>query len=64
MSGCDIWLTWFITNKGHTVFENHRKVSLNIGSEASYAWVDKKIIKNAKDGPYLRVFENLEVVVK
>ena len=27
-------------------------------------WVDKKLIKNAKNGPFWRVFENLKLAVK
>ena len=35
-----------------TVFENHRKVSFNIASEASYVYIlsGQKFIKNAKNG--------------
>ena len=49
----------------HTVFENHRK-SLNISSEASYVYIltGQKLIKNAKNGPFWRVFENLKLEVK
>ena len=44
------------------MFENHRKVAFNIVSEASYIY--KKLIKNAKNGPFLPVFENLKLTVK
>ena len=43
------------------------KVSFNIAkSEASYIYIlsGKKLIKNAKKGPFWRVFENLKLAVK
>ena len=42
------------------------KVSFNIGSEASYVYIlsGQKLIKNAKNGPFWRVFENLKFEVK
>ena len=42
------------------------KVSFNIASEASYVHIlsGKKLIKNAKNGPFWRVFETLKLVVK
>ena len=42
------------------------KVSFNIASEASYAYIlsGQKLIKNAKVGPFWRVFENLKFAVK
>ena len=47
----------------YTVFENHKKkVSFNIASEASYVY--KSSLKNAKNGPIWRVFENLKLAVK
>ena len=55
-----------ITNTG-TVFENHRKsLAFNIASEASYVYIlsGQKLIKNAKNGPFWRVFENLKLAVK
>ena len=41
------------------------KVSFNIASEASYVYIlsVQKIIKNAKNGPIWRVFENLKLAV-
>ena len=41
-------------------------VSFNIASEASYAYIlsGQKLIKNAKNGSFWRVFENLKLVVK
>ena len=50
----------------NTVFENHRKVSFNIASEASYVYILnwQKLIKNAKNCPIWRVFENLKLAVK
>ena len=49
-----------------TVFENHKKVSFYIASEASYVYImsGQKLIKNAKIGPFWRVFENLKVAIK
>ena len=42
------------------------KVSFNIVSEASYVYIlsGQKLIKNAKNGPIRRVFENLKIAVK
>ena len=42
------------------------KVSLNIASEASYVYIlsGQKLIKNAKNGPFWRVFENRKLAVK
>ena len=42
------------------------KVSFNIVSEASYVYIlsGKKFIKNAKNGPFCRFFENLKLAVK
>ena len=42
------------------------KVSFNIASEASYPYIlsGQKFIKNAKNGPFLQVFENLKLAVK
>ena len=37
------------------------KVSFNIASEASYVYI---LLKNAKNGPIWRVFENLKLAVK
>ena len=38
------------------------KVSFNIASEASYVYIlsGQKLIKNAKNGPFWRVFEKLD----
>ena len=40
-----------------TVFENHKKVSFTIASEASYVYILKrqKFIKNAISGPFLTI---------
>ena len=48
------------------VFENHQKVSFNIASEVSYVYIlnGQKLIKNAKNRPFWRVFENLKLAVK
>ena len=42
------------------------KVSVNIASEASYVYIlsGQKLIKNAKNGRFWRVFENLKLAVK
>ena len=42
------------------------EVSFNIVSEASYVYIlsGQKLIENAKNGPFWRVFENLKLVVK
>ena len=42
------------------------KISFNIASEASYVYIfsGQKLIKNAKNGPNWRVFENLKFAVK
>ena len=42
------------------------KVSFNIASEASYIYIisGQKLIKNAKNGPIWRVFENVKLAVK
>ena len=51
----------------NTVFKNHKKkVSFNIASKKSYLYIlsGQKFIKNAKNGPFGRVFENLKLLVK
>ena len=42
------------------------KVSFNIAREASYVYIlsGQKLIKNAKNGQFWRVFENLKLAVK
>ena len=42
------------------------KVSFNIASEANYVYMlsGQKLIKNAKNGPFWRVFESLKLAVK
>ena len=42
------------------------KVSFDIASEASYVYIlsGQKLIQNAKNGPFWRVFENLKLAVK
>ena len=49
-----------------TVFENHKKVSFNIASEASYVYImsGQKLNKNAKNGSFWGVFQNLKLAVK
>ena len=43
-----------------------KKVTFNIASEASYVYIlsGQKLIENAKNGPFWRVFENLKLAVK
>ena len=58
-----------ITAKQNTVsrcLKITEKVSFNIASEASYVCIlsGQKLIKNAKNGPFWRVFENLKLAVK
>ena len=42
------------------------KVSFNIASEASNVYIlsGQKLLKNAQNGPFWRVFENLKLKVK
>ena len=42
------------------------KVFFNIASEASYVYIlnGQKLIKNAKNGPFWRIFEKLKLAVK
>jgi len=50
-----------------TVFENHRKkISFNIASEESYVYIlsGQKLMENAKNGSFGRVFENLKFAVE
>ena len=48
------------------MFESHKKVSFNIASEASYVYIlsGQKLIKSAKNGQFLWVFENLKITAK
>ena len=71
-----IFLPWFLArkfkmdklNRGPTTrcLKITEKVSFNIASTASYVYIlnRQKLIKNAKNGPYWRVFENLKLAVK
>ena len=42
------------------------KVSFNFASEASYIYIlsGQKLIKNAKNGPFWQVFENMKLTAK
>ena len=54
-------------DKLHTVFDlEHILRQFNIVSEASYIYIlsGQQLIKNAKNGPFWRVFENLKLAVK
>ena len=44
------------------VWKSKKKVSFNIASEAIYVYImiGQKLIKNAQNGPFLRVFEKSE----
>ena len=66
-----IFLVWYqirpdinqTESKFYTVFENHRKKSHSAlrAKRATYTfWLDKKLIKNAQNGPFWRVFEKAE----
>ena len=48
------------------MFDNHRKSLIQHASEASYVYIlsGQKLIKNAKNGPFWRVFEHLKLAVK
>ena len=72
-----IVLPWFAMNAMKKVIAKNivltsrclkitEKVSFNIASEASYVYIvsGQKLIKNAKNGPFWRVFENLKLAVK
>ena len=50
----------------HCVWKSQKKFSFNIASEASYVYIlsGPKLIKNAKNSPFWRVFENLKLAVK
>ena len=58
----------FLENNAHPTrcLKITEKVSLDIASEASYDYIlsGQKLIKNAKNGPFWRVFENLKPAVK
>ena len=53
------------TNLG-TVFENHRKSLIQHCELQSYVYIlsGQKLSKNAKNGPFWRVFEKLKLAVK
>ena len=59
----DFSLHWFKVGK---VGKSRKKVSFNIASEASYVYIlsRQKFIKNARNYPIWRVFENLKLAVK
>ena len=58
-------LLWLKRNKAQCL-KITEKVSFDIASEASYIYIlsGQKLIKNAKNGPFWRVFENLKLAVK
>ena len=55
-----------IHNLATQCLEITEKVSFNIASEASYVYIlsGQKFIKNAKNGAFWRLFENLKFAVK
>ena len=57
----DLWFSLFARCLKIT-----EKVSSNIASEASYAYIlsGQKLIKNAKNAQFWRIFENLKLAVK
>ena len=50
----------------HSVWKSQKKSHSTFASEASYVYIlrGQKLIKNAKNGPFWRVFENLKLAVK
>ena len=58
--------SYFTKNISTRCLKITEKVSFNIASEASYVYIlsGQKFIKNAKNGPFWRVFENLKLPVK
>ena len=50
----------------HGVWKSQKKSHFYIASEASYVYIlsGQKLIKNAKNAPFWRVFENLKLAVK
>ena len=50
----------------HGVWKSQKKFHSTFASEASYVYIlsGQKLIKNAKNDPFWRVFENLKLAVK
>ena len=50
----------------HGVWKSQKKSQFKITSEASYVYIlsGQKLIKNAQNDPFWRVFENLKLAVK
>ena len=65
---CRLFLVFMIEFGTHLAqcLKITEKVSFNIASEASYIyiWVDKSSLKMPKNGPFVRVFENLKLAIK
>ena len=59
----NVFMVWMVYDQAkHGVWKLQIKVSFNIASEASYVYIlsSQKSIKNAKNGPFWRVFEKLK----
>ena len=48
----------------NTVFENHKKRLIQHCERSVYILSGEKLIKNAQNGPFWRVFESLKLAVK
>ncbi len=68
VAGVELWIVPFLGGVHFRPFfcKSTEKVSFNIASEASYVYIlsGQKSIKDAKNGPFWRVFENLMLAVK
>ena len=59
----NVFMVWMVYDQAkHGVWKLQIKVSFNIASEGSYVYIlsSQKSIKNAKNGPFWRVFEKLK----
>ena len=62
----NLFLTLMLIFQTSRCLKLTEKVSFNIASEASYVYIlsGQQLIKNAKNGPFWRVFENQKLAVK
>ena len=62
----DLKATFVATKKMFHSLKITEKVSFNIESKASYVYIlnGQKFIKNAKNGQFWQVFENMKLAVK